>query len=507
MSATAADPRERDPRVHGVIGTGVLARLLGTGSVMVLGIVTTSLAVRLLGASSYGILAYAASTGALVAGMARLGLEPGLARAVTSARAAEPPGDLVPLTRGASMLTIAGGGASAAVVVLLVAFTVHGAPLSTKLLVGASIALYTFATNAAAVTGALARGLARMPVMEVPNVSLSVARLAALAAIAGAGAGSLRTVSAAYAAAGAAALVASAVIARSLTGGLDRPLAPAARPGAALLRTTTPFVITGVATLALSRVDVLVLGLTHPSAAVGSYEPTLKLVEQAMLWAPLLFIGPFLPVATRLHALGDQDGFRDLYLSSSKLVLVAALPAVLLLAADPAACLHVLYGSSYHARAAVVWILLGGFAVNLAFGLNTNALAAAGTRAELVRVGIFSLVSMVVLASALVPPFGAIGAAVATSATYTVVNITASAALHTAARVPPFDRALATTAASATLPLAGLAALHHAAPGAPFSVDVLETLAAWGAWVGILLALRALSVHEIVRLLPRRGGR
>lgn len=433
MTVAAAEVREHDPAVHGVVGKGVLARFVGTGVVLLLGIVTTSLAVRLLGASAYGVLAYAASTGALVAGIARLGLEPGLARAVTSARTAEPAGDVTPLTRGASALTLVGGSLAAVAVVALVVPTVDGVPLSTKLIVGACIALYTFATNAAAVTGALARGLARMPIMEVPNVSLSVARLAGLVAIAAAGVASLRWVASAYALAGVVTLVACVVIARRLTPGLERPLRPAAGRGAVLLRSSAPFVVTGVATLALSRVDVVVLGLSHPSSEVGAYEPTLKLVEQAMLWAPLLFIGPFLPVATRLHTIGDRVGFRDLYLSSSKLVFIAALPAVLLLAVHPAECLHVLYGSSYDARPVVVWILLGGFVVNLACGINTNALAAAGSRRELVRVGLLGLVSMVVLACTLVPLFGAVGAAIATSVTYVVVNVTASGALNGAA--------------------------------------------------------------------------
>lgn len=507
MTATAkVRGPDGDHAVHSMIGTGVIARFVGTGLAMVSGVATTSIAVRLLGSSAYGILAFAASTGALVAGLARLGLEPGLARAITSMRAGGSGGDVASLTRGAVALNTAGGLLAAIFVVALVPLVDHGAGIGVTLVVAGSIAVYTYAANTAAITGAIARGLGLLPLMEVPNVTLSLGRLAAVVVVAAVGLGTLGWVAGAWFASGVLTLAVCLVLARRLTHGLTRPLRPEVGAGRDLLRLSLPFAVTGVATVALSRVDVVVLGLTHDSAVVGEYEPTLKLVEQALLWAPTLFIGPFLPVATRLHTIGDERGFRALYAGNSKLVYVAAFPAVLLLATAPVQTLHVVFGSGYAAHETIVWILLGGFVVNLAFGLNTNALAAWGARRALIRVGLVGLVSMVTLACALVPPFGAVGAAAATALTYAIVNTTASVLLHRASQVLPFDRSMAITVATSALAVALLAAGGHAVGEQGFPVSLAGTMAVWAIWLGVLRLTGSFSWFEVGRLAPWRSG-
>lgn len=506
MAAPARLRSDEHARAYALLGAGVLARFVGTGLVLVLGVAATSLAVRVLGTTAYGTLAFGLSIGALVAGLARLGLEPGLARAVASARAGDADADVGPLARGASALTLTSGVGVAVVVALVVALAPLSASGSTRLWVGGCLGLFCVATNAAAITGALARGLARMALMELPNVVLAVARLAALVGLAAANAGTLRWVAGGYAAAGAATIAACVLVVRRLVPEARRPLRPNASAGLRLLRLSTPFVVTGLAAVAVSRFDVVVLGLTHSTSDVGRYEPALKLVEQAMLWAPLLFIGPYLPAATRLHGVQDAAGFSDLYFGASKLVYVAATPVALVLAIHPEQALHVLYGSGFDARPSLVWILLGGFVVNLALGLNTNALAAAGTRRSLVALGVLGLCSMVVLAGILVPLYGAVGAAAATAATYTTLNLAASVALARAARVRPFRRDLTVTVLSSALPLAALSGLAYLTASPSFLLSLLEAGVASLAWAGLLFAARVLTSAELRRLVPNRAA-
>lgn len=506
MTASVTAPKHSPPNVHRLIGAGVLSRLVGTVLGVVLGIAATSIAIRMLGEASYGTLAFAASTGALLCGLARLGLEPAFARAVTNARASGGAEDVRRLTRGASWLMLSGGVLASLAVVAVVVAVPHGTTFSTRIDVAASLAFFSLAANVAAVAGALARGLGRMPLMEIPNAVLSLARLAALVAIAVAGIGTLPWVAAGYAVAGAATIVASVVLARRLLGRRLAALLPSQAEGALLLRTAVPYAVIGVSSIALSRFDVLVLGVTHSSVDVASYEPVLKLVEQAMQWAPLLFIGPYLPAATQLFAHGDRQGFRELYAGSSKLVFIAAMPALLILIVDPVHTVQVLYGSGYHVRAALVWVLLVGFTANLVLGLNLNALAAIGTRRILVRLGLLELGAMVVLACVLVPLFGALGAAVATSATYTILNVVTSLALYRATGVPAFDRAMFLTVGTAALPIAAFALIRQALGTLPFIAVLAEATTLWLAWLALLAALRAFSASEITRLVPRRAG-
>jgi len=503
VSASLTESERPAPNVHRLIGAGVLSRFVGTALGVVLGVAATSVAIRMLGEAEYGTLAFAASTGALLFGLARLGLEPAFARAVTSARAAGG-ADVEGLARGASALMLSGGAFAIVSVVAVVVAVPHGTTLSTRLAIAASLAFFSFAANVAAIAGALARGLGRMPLMEIPNAVLSLARLAALVAIAVAGVGTLPWVAAGYAVAGAATVAASALLARGLLGRRFSALLPSRAEGALLLQTAVPYTVIGVSSIVLSRFDVLVLGLTHSSVDVASYEPVLKLVEQAMQWAPLLFIGPYLPAATQLFARGDRDGFRELYAGSSKLVFIAAMPAVAILAVAPTQTVHVLYGAGYHVRPVLVWVLLVGFTANLVLGLNLNALAAMGIRRILVRLGLLELCAMVGFACVLVPLFGALGAAIATSATYSLANVVTSLALYRTSGVPAFDRAMILTVGTAALPVAAFVVVRHALGALPFIAVLAEAGALWLAWVVLLGALRALSASEITRLVPRR---
>ncbi len=226
-----------------------------------------------------------------------------------------------------------------------------------------------------------------------------------------------------------------------------------------------------------------------------------------MLLVPLLFVAPFLPAATRLVAEPDRGGFRELLVDVSKLVYVLAAPGLVILLAFPEAVLHGLYGRDFPADATIVWILLGGFLVNLVLGLNASALAAVGTRPALVRVGVAGTASMVVLAVTLVPPFGPTGAALATATTYAVLNAVTGLELLRATRVHPFGRAFVVVLSTSVVPaLAALAVRRWAAP-AELWTAVAWSLGLWAAWLGCLVGLRAISPHELRRLVPApRGG-
>jgi O-antigen/teichoic acid export membrane protein len=145
----------------------------------------------------------------------------------------------------------------------------------------------------------------------------------------------------------------------------------------------------------------------------------------------------------------------------------------------------------------LVWILLVGYVTNLILGTNTFALISAGDRRAIVIVNLAGVVTMVVTALVLIPPLGPTGGALATSCSYVIWNAAASTALFRSTGVHPlradFVVALAT---SAGVLAAAVAVRKLAAPGSLPAVATW-TLVLWGAWVGALVALRALRGSEM----------
>jgi O-antigen/teichoic acid export membrane protein len=269
-----------------------------------------------------------------------------------------------------------------------------------------------------------------------------------------------------------------------------------------MLTGSLPFAAGGLAVIVISRFDVVVLGLTGTQSEVGAYEPALKVVEQAMLLVPLLFVAQYLPVASRVFARKDHGEFRELYVGLSKLVFVVASPAVIVFAAFPETILHALYGADFPASGLVVWLLLTGFVVNNVFGLNSSALSAIGDRRALARTGLMATIAMVVLALVLVPPLGADGAAAATAGTYVILNVAVALALWRAAGVHPFRRDFVVTMLSWLAPLAAALAIRASTDSIDFWRAIGIGVAVSSVWIVFLFAARLVRLSEVTRLLP-----
>jgi O-antigen/teichoic acid export membrane protein len=499
-------PRPARADVFRLIGLGVGVRLLGTAVGVLLGVATIALAVRLLGTSTYGVLAFATSVMVLVAGLCRLGLEAGITRSVTMLSIARDSSSLVRLARGAVKLVFLTGIAGFLAIVIAMLAASLGTDTSTELALGIALGVALFAANTTAVASSFARGLGRMALMEGSNLVQTMGRFIVIAILAGLGLASLDAVALGYGVVALASITVSIWLVRRLVGGLG-VTAPARAEARTVLAVSAPFAVTGLAVVVISRFDVLVLGLTGSGEELGSYEPTLKIVEQVMLLVPLLFMAPFLPAATRLMAASDRGGFRELFVAVSKLVYVISAPAVILFVGFPEAVLHGLYGRDFPADGLIVWILLGGFVVNLVLGLNGSSLAAVGNRRALIRVGAVGTASMVVLAATLVPPFGPTGAAVATSATYVVINVVAGLELLRVEDVHPFGRDFLAVLLTSVVPVLGALAIRRWAGPVDLWTSIGWSLGLWAAWLGWLFWLGAIRPHELKRLVPAsRGG-
>ena len=500
MTQSAATPGSAEG--FRLVGLGFGARLAGMAIGVLAAVATLILTVRLLDPDSYGAFAFALSVASILAGLGRLGLEPALTRAIATLR--DEHAALTRVARGGFSVVAVSGAVGALVLFLVVDLGLPDLTQATRLALAIGLGLSLYGSNAAAVGGSVARGAGRVVLMELPNLMGTLVRLAAIALLTALDVGELTWVAVGYAAAALVSTasawgVTTAVAGRIRLFQIDRA---AARE---VFVSALPFAVGGVALVIVSRFDVVVLGFTGTDTDVGVYEPTLRIVEQAMLIVPLLFIAQYLPVASRAVAAHDTSQFRELYLSLSKLVYVLAFPGVLLFAAFPQTVLQTLYGAGFPVDRTVVWLLLGGFVVNLAFGLNASALASTGNRRALATTGAVAIVSMVVLSLALIPAFGPAGAAAATAGTYVILNAAVAVELARLTRVVPVRTDYLVTLFSSAVPLAVALAID----GWLDSVNLLEAiccaLVLSSVWAGLLLAVGTLRREELRRLVPGRG--
>ena len=482
------------------IGTGAAVRAGSRVLITICTFATTALVVRAAGAQRFGALAFGLSIVGLIAGLFT-GLATASNRSIAAAVAkGEHPHEAI---RALSAVVLAVAGIGAVVIIGLVGLTQHQLRGSQVWVVGVAMGLLLLGRVAAAAGSSVARGVGRMSLMEVPPTVEVVSKLALVVAVlvVGGWQGWL-PLAVVYGGAGIAATVAAVVVVRRASGTMGA-MSPAARAGRDLVVLTAPFVLGAVAFRLIRGFDVMVLGVVEPGATVGAYAPTLALVEGLVMLVPGLLGAMFVTAATGVHESGDRQGFGALYLAVSKASVVLAMPAFTLLAIAPSEALHAVFGARFPASPTVVWILIVGYFVTVALGFNGQALVAAGAWSTVGKALVVPAVTMVAAAVVLIPLHGAVGAAVASTISFIVLNASLSRALRrtTGVRALPLGRAVLLASGSISILVA--AGLWLLADGGLWTA-VVCSLAGWAVWLGVLVATGALRPRELTALRPRK---
>lgn len=208
----------------------------------------------------------------------------------------------------------------------------------------------------------------------------------------------------------------------------------------------------------------LVLGYFHGTEAVAFLRVVLPVavLNQLVIRS---FHTLYVPSASRLFAKGDLDGVNDLYWRTSLWIAVLTFPIFAVTFATATPLTTTLFGARYEASGLILAILAIGQYVQASFGFNGATLMVLGKVKFLVAINIAATLANIILTVVLVRPFGAVGAAIALSATMVIHNLLKQVGLRAAggrmldARyVTPF-RVLVT--AAAVLILARVAGVSH----------------------------------------------
>jgi O-antigen/teichoic acid export membrane protein len=254
---------------------------------------------------------------------------------------------------------------------------------------------------------------------------------------------------------------------------------------------TGPRAVASVAQLALQRADVMLVAAlgSLPAAALYAVAGRYLVLGQVAAGGLGQAVQPRL--AERL-AVDDLAGVRLLYQQATAWQILATWPLHLLVAANATVYLG-LFGAGYPRGAPVVWILAGAMLIASGCGMVDMVLAMGGrTRWNLYNV-LAALSTMVVADLALVPRYGATGAAIGLAAAVCVNNLVPLAQIVHTLGVHPFGPATRCAAALATgtcgvVPAAVVAI--NAAPPIPASALGLTCYLA-----GAIALRRTLNLH------------
>ena len=248
-----------------------------------------------------------------------------------------------------------------------------------------------------------------------------------------------------------------------------------------LIRASLPLgVFTVLATVSL-RSSVVLLGfLGASSVTVGQYGASFRLIE-ALLFISSAFSAALLPWFSRHRGSGPVPLSRGFEMSL-KAVIAATLPLALALALFAEPVITTLYGAEYDGAVTPLRILA---AMTVLVGINgviTAVLIGRNRPREYTVPAVLAIALTLILSFFLIPPYGAVGAAItAVAGAAGLAGLTVAATTRLVGSIAPLRVAVAPLAAGAAMAL--VAVLLAGAPWVP--VAVASAVAYGAAFLGI----------------------
>jgi O-antigen/teichoic acid export membrane protein len=190
--------------------------------------------------------------------------------------------------------------------------------------------------------------------------------------------------------------------------------------------------------LMLSNVDVLMIGYFMQPQSVGLYR-AIQPLRQVTTFVLVAFTFLFLPLATEYYDDGNLDALKRFYTVTTKWVVAATFPPVLVFALFAPDVVRAFFGSEYTSAAPALAVLTAGLFVRAIVGLNGDMTKAIDRpKIELYSVAV-AVVINVTLNVIFIPRYGIVGAAAATVIGYTVYNVLEVVAIYLAVGSHPFS--------------------------------------------------------------------
>lgn len=222
-----------------------------------------------------------------------------------------------------------------------------------------------------------------------------------------------------------------------------------------LVRFSAPLMVATLLLQLMTWMDILMLGYFSTSRVVGLYDGVRPLVRIIpIVWQGMIFM--YIPLVSGMYAKNNLASIRRVYFVLTKWFASATVPLVLVFLFFPASTLTAVFGSSFTVAAPALQLLAVAFCTGNLIGPTGATLIAMGHTRVLMGINLVSAVVNFGLNVALIPDFGLIGAAAATTVAIVLRNLLRLALLYREGRIHALHGSiyrplLVTTLATGTL--------------------------------------------------------
>ncbi len=277
-----------------------------------------------------------------------------------------------------------------------------------------------------------------------------------------------------------------------------KPFAPQpaeANEAKALVKYGAPRAPAALLSQALFYTDLAVLSHFYPhSPDLSVYAAAIRVAQALVLFLTAVSY-MFSPFVADLYERGLRDRLNALFKQITRWTLSGTIPLLLLFMIAPSAVLH-LFGGSYDAGTSWLRVLLIGQIVNVSVGAAGFILIMVGRTGWDLLVYALSFMLDLVVAIALVPHLGPMGAAIAQTSALVVSNSLRLWLVWRFVRIQPYDRYYARLLIPTAIGGAVMLVVHAFTNGPHWAVDFVATGVIGGGVYYVVLVLFGLTPEE-----------
>jgi O-antigen/teichoic acid export membrane protein len=193
-------------------------------------------------------------------------------------------------------------------------------------------------------------------------------------------------------------------------------------PTKQLIRYSFPLLISATLLNIMTWTDTIMLGYFKSTEVVGVYSAVYPLVGfLSMIIGSMGFV--YIPVASKIWGENKPESLGPIYQIMTKWCFMLTFPVFALMFVYPEFLLTKLYGAEYASGATVLRILALGFVTNSYFGFNYHTIMASGDSDFLMKCSVASAGMNALLNFILIPQYGMVGAAIASSASFSSIEV------------------------------------------------------------------------------------
>lgn len=201
---------------------------------------------------------------------------------------------------------------------------------------------------------------------------------------------------------------------------------------------TGPLLVSDLVLVVMHTLTVVLLQFFHGLDAVAMFraQQPIAAVNQIVM---VSFATLFTPTASRLFARGDRHGVNALYWRTAMWIAVLSFPIFALTCSLAGPTTRMLLGPRYQESATLLALLAIGYYFNAALGFNGLTLKIYGRVCYVLVISVVTVLIGVAASIALIPFYGALGAAIATCLAMIVHNVLKQTGLRLGTGIDVFD--------------------------------------------------------------------